>query len=72
MYFALASVASYDRQWQSVTLQFVACLTDDASSSNYDRNMFIIQATEQTLKVDQSGVLDNFDSFWSNAASNKC
>jgi hypothetical protein len=26
-------------------LQFGASLTDDASSVNYDRNMFIIQAT---------------------------
>ncbi len=42
---ALASVVSYDH----VTLQFGASLTDDASSVNYDHNMFIIQATECTL-----------------------
>ncbi len=28
-----------------MTLQFGAALTDDASSDNYDRNMFIMQAT---------------------------
>ncbi len=27
-------------------LQFGASLTDDAGSGNYDRNMFIIQATD--------------------------
>jgi len=30
-------------------LQFGASLTDDASSVNYDRNMFIIQATDLWL-----------------------
>jgi hypothetical protein len=29
-------------------LQFGASLTDDASSVNYDRNMFIIQATDDS------------------------
>jgi hypothetical protein len=29
-----------------VMLQFGTSLTDDASSVNYDRNMFIIKATE--------------------------
>ena len=30
-----------------MTLQFGALLTDDASSVNYDHNMFIIQATDR-------------------------
>jgi hypothetical protein len=35
-----------------VTLQFGASLTDDTRSVNYDRNTFIIQATE--LKLSKS------------------
>jgi hypothetical protein len=34
-------------------LQFGASLTDNARSVNYDRNTFIIQATEYPVKLDR-------------------
>jgi hypothetical protein len=39
-------------------LQFGVSLTDDASSVNYDCNMFMIQATVGLLKNWQTNVID--------------
>ncbi len=40
---------SLSKHRHKVTLQFGASLTYDTSSVNYDRNMFIIQATDEGL-----------------------
>ncbi len=45
---ALDSVVNYDCKW---TLQFGASLTDNTSSVNYNRNIFIIQATGVAANV---------------------
>ncbi len=38
-----------------MALKFGASLTDDTSSVNYDRNMFIIQATDRRSQVHRAG-----------------
>ncbi len=42
-----------------MTLQFGASLTDDTRSVNYDRNMFIIQATGVFVVKANNKVTDN-------------